>query len=295
MDPTTQKKLRSLLVPGAGLLIPGAADAIAGRIIEAAGFDAMMLTGAGFANSYLGVPDLGLTTATEVAQNLGAVRDAVGIPIVVDADTGFGNALNVYRTVRMFERAGADAIQLEDQVFPKRCGHFEGKQVVAVEEMVQKIRAATDARQGELMILARTDARAVEGLERALERARAYLDAGADMLFIEAPQSAGELAAIPRSLPAVHVCNMVFGGKTPLFSQRELAEFGYAGVLYANAALQASMLAMQRVMDHLRRNGSLEGVEASVISFEQRQKLVDYPRYQELEARYRVESVPGRE
>lgn len=286
MNSTTTGRLRSLLSPGAGVLIPGAADALAARIIEAAGFDALILTGAGFANTYLGAPDLGLTTATEVAGNLAAMRDAVSLPIIADGDTGFGNAINLRRTIRLFERAGADAIQLEDQVFPKRCGHFEGKQVVPLVEMVQKIKAATDARCGDMMILARTDARAVEGLERAIERARAYLEAGADMLFIEAPQSVEELEAIPRAVPGTHICNMVFGGKTPLLPREKLAGFGFAGIFHANAALQASMLAMQNVMRHLHTHGSLAGIESSVISFSDRQALVDYPRYRELEARY---------
>lgn len=286
MSASTRPTLRSLLKPGAGVLIPGAANALAARIAEAAGFEAVLLTGAGLANSFLGVPDLGLTTLTEVADNLAAMREAVSIPIVADGDTGFGNALNLQRTVRLFERAGADAIQLEDQVFPKRCGHFDGKQIVSAGEMVQKVKAATDARNGDMLILARTDARAIEGLAAALERAAAYLEAGADLIFVEAPQSADELAAIPRELRAVHLCNMVFGGRTPLLSREVLAGMGYAGIIYANAALQASMLAMQRVLGHLHAHGSLEGAESSLVSFDDRQKLVDYARYQEMEKRY---------
>ena len=278
--------LRELLRPGAGVLIPGAANALAARIAEAAGFDAVILTGAGLANTYLGVPDLGLTSVTEVADHLAAMREAVSIPIIADGDTGFGNAVNLRRTVRVFERAGADAIQLEDQVFPKRCGHFEGKQLVSRAEMVQKVKAAVDARQGGLLILARTDARAVEGLAAALDRAAAYLEAGADLIFVEAPQSAEELAAIPRELRATHLCNMVYGGRTPLLPRESLAGMGYAGIIYANAALQASMLAMQRVLSHLRKQGSLEGAEELLVSFDDRQKLVDYAAYQELERRY---------
>ncbi len=286
MDETLTGKLKKTLTPGAGLVIPGAANALAARIIEAAGFDAVYLTGAGLANTYLGVPDIGLTTATEVAEHIAAIRDAVSIPIIADGDTGFGNALNVRRTVRLFERAGANAIQLEDQVFPKRCGHFEGKQVIPAREMVQKIKAALEARQHGMLIIARTDARAVEGFSSALERIQAYREAGADILFFEAPTSDQELGAVPKQAPGVHICNMVFGGKTPLHTRQELAEMGYAAICYANAAMQASMLAMQQVMGHLKKHGGLHGAESAVISFGDRQKMVDFPRYIDLEKRY---------
>ena len=286
MDEELSRKLRALLAPAAGVVIPGAANALAARIIEAAGFEAVYLTGAGLANTYLGVPDIGLSTSTEVSEHIAAMRDAVAIPIVADGDTGFGNALNVRRTVRLFERAGANAIQLEDQVFPKRCGHFEGKQVIPCGDMVQKIKAALDARQRGMLIIARTDARAVEGFSSALERIEAYRDAGADVLFFEAPTSDEELASIPRQVPGTHICNMVFGGKTPLHSREHLAKMGYAAICYANAAMQASMLAMQDVMAHLKRHGGLQGAESAVISFSDRQKIVDYPHYRELEKRY---------
>ena len=286
MSSARRASLRTLLRPGAGVLIPGAANALAARIAEAAGFEAVILTGAGLANTFLGVPDLGLTSVTEVADNVAAMHEAVSIPIIADGDTGFGNALNLRRTVRVFERAGADAIQLEDQVFPKRCGHFEGKQVVSRAEMVQKVKAAVDARRGELLILARTDARAMEGLDAALERAAAYLEAGADLIFVEAPQSTEELAAIPRGLKAVHLCNMVYGGRTPLLPREQLASMGYAGIFYANAALQASMLAMQKVLGHLKAHGSLEGAGELLVSFDDRQKIVDYDAHKDLERRY---------
>jgi 2-methylisocitrate lyase-like PEP mutase family enzyme len=287
MEQTRNKLIRKLFAPGAGTLLPGAGDALAARIIEAAGFEVVLFTGAGFANSYLGVPDMGLTSVKEVVDQVAAMREAVAIPILADGDTGFGNALNARRTVRMMERAGANGLLLEDQVFPKRCGHFEDKSVVTKNEMVQKLKAAVDARQTDMMILARTDARAMEGLDAALDRARAYLEAGADMLFVEAPQSIEELARIPREVPAPHLCNMVFGGKTPIPSQKKLAEMGFAAIAYANAALQASMLAMYNVMRHLRQNGSLEGIESMVIPFKDRQKFLDYPRYVEMEKRYK--------
>jgi 2-methylisocitrate lyase-like PEP mutase family enzyme len=285
MDPLT-KKLDVLLRAGAGTLIPGAANALTARIAEQAGFEVVLLTGAGLANTYLGVPDIGLTTATEVADQIAAMREATEIPIMADADTGFGNALNVRRTVRQFERAGANLIQLEDQVFPKKCGHFEGKQVIPRQEMVQKIKAAVDARRNGMLVLARTDARAVEGLQAALERINAYKEAGADILFVEAPISDAELAAIPKQVPGRHTCNMVFGGKTPLHSREKLAAMGYAGIAYANAALQASVLAMQSVLRHLKTQGSLAGAESGVMQFADRQKLVAHQDYIDLEKRY---------
>ena len=268
------------------MLIPGAANALAARVAQTAGFDVVMLTGAGLANSFLGAPDIGLTTQTEVAAHLEAMREAVSVPIIVDADTGFGNALNTYRTVRVFERAGADALQLEDQTFPKRCGHFDGKHVIPMDEMVGKIKAACDARQHDTLVLARTDAYAQEGLGRALERANAYHEAGADLLFVEAPLTTEDLARIPRELPAPHMCNMVYGGKTPMHSREALAEMGYAGIIYANAALQASMLAMESVLRHLREQGSLEGAQEMLVSFARRQAHVDFDHYAARERRY---------
>ena len=280
--------LRRHLSPGAGTIIPGAPDALTARIVEATGFPLVYVTGAGISNAYLGAPDLGLTTATEVTAHVAAIREAVAIPIIVDADTGFGNALNLQRTVRAFERAGANALQLEDQVFPKRCGHFDGKDVIPAAEMVQKIKAAVDARRDEgFLVIARTDARAVEGFDAALERAAAYGEAGADVLFVEAPHSVEELARIPAAVPGIHICNIVFGGKTPMLPREELGRLGFAGILYANAALQSAMLAMTRVLRHLHERGSLAGAEAELISFAGRQALVDFDRYRELEERYR--------
>jgi 2-methylisocitrate lyase-like PEP mutase family enzyme len=279
--------LRDILTPGAAVLLPGAANALTARVIEDAGFSALYVTGAGIANTYLGMPDIGLTTATEIADHVWRIRDAVSIPLIVDADTGFGNALNVQRTVRLLERAGAGAIQLEDQVFPKRCGHFEGKDVIPASEMVKKLQAAVEARQHDsTLILARTDAHAIEGLSGALERAAMYREAGADLLFVEAPQTAGELGAIPSRVPGRHICNLVFGGKTPLLPRGQLAEMGYAGVLYANAALQAAVKAMVRVLGHLHGSGSLAGMEEALVSLEERQRVINHPRFKALEERF---------
>jgi 2-methylisocitrate lyase-like PEP mutase family enzyme len=288
MSSNLNQKMRRLLVPGAGQVMPGAGNALAARVIEATGHELMLVSGAAVANSYLGVPDLGLLSLTELAGHVAAIRDAVNIPMLVDADTGFGNAINTRRTVKVLERAGANAIMLEDQTYPKRCGHFDGKDVIPQAEMVSKLKAAVDARvDPDLMILARTDARATEGFQAALDRARAYQEAGADFLFIEAPLSKEELLAIPESVPGIHLCNMVIGGKTPLLPREELARAGYAVVCYANAALQASMLAMQQVLQHLGQAGSIAGIEDKLMMFAERQQLLDADLYKALEKRYR--------
>lgn len=281
------RALRTALVPGAGLLMPGAGNALTARIIESTGHRLLIVSGAAIANTYLGAPDIGLVSLAELAGHVDAIRDAVDIPMVVDGDTGFGNAINVRRTVRVLERAGANAIMLEDQTFPKRCGHFDNQQVIPKEEMVNKIKAAVDARvDPDMMFLARTDARAVEGIEAALERARAYQEAGADFLFVEAPLSMEELASIPRAVPGIHMCNMVIGGKTPLLDRAEVARLGYAVACYANAAMQAAMLAMTQVLQHMNDHGTIKGVESQLMMFKERQKLVDGDFYAELAQRY---------
>ena len=242
----------------------------------------------------LGVPDIGLVSLKELVDYVGAIRDAVDLPLLVDADTGFGNAINVMRTVKQLEKAGASGIQLEDQVFPKRCGHFAGKAVIETGEMVQKIKAAVDQRiDGDLVIVARTDARAVFGLDAAIERAQAYIEAGADATFVEAPLDRGELERIAGALPAPQIANIVFGGQTPPVGQRDLATMGFAGVLYANAALQAAVHGMREVLGELRRSGSLDAVRDKVASFEVRQRLVDKGAYDGLEQRYAGRSPTG--
>ena len=287
MRQTLNQVMRAKLVAGAGHIMPGAANALAARVIEAAGHEMMMVSGAAVANTYLGVPDIGLVSVTELASHVAAVREAVDIPILADADTGFGNAINTRRTVKLLERAGANAIMLEDQTYPKRCGHFEGKDVIPKDEMVSKLKAAVDARvDPDLMILARTDARAVEGFAAALDRARAYQEAGADFLFVEAPLTKEELLAIPREVPGIHLCNMVIGGKTPLLPRAELAKAGYAVICYANAALQASLLAMQQVLEHLNAEGSIVGIEDKLMMFAERQKVLDADKYKALEKKY---------
>jgi 2-methylisocitrate lyase-like PEP mutase family enzyme len=283
------RRLQELLARRAAVTVPGAANALFARVIEELGFEAVYVTGAGIANMLLGAPDIGLTTMTEVREGVAAIADAVSIPIIVDADTGYGNAVNVVRTVRALERAGAAGIQIEDQVSPKKCGHFAGKDVIAAEEMVQKIKAAVDARHNPLLqIIARTDAYAVEGLERALARAQAYVAAGADATFVEAPTTLEELARIPKALGVPQVANIVFGGKTPDPGREKLAELGFAIVLYANAALQAALRASYDVLSALNREGSLRSVADRLASFEERQRTVAKDEWDAREARYRV-------
>jgi 2-methylisocitrate lyase-like PEP mutase family enzyme len=286
---TTTSQLKALLARRAAVTVPGAANALFARVIEDLGFEAVYVTGAGVANMHLGAPDVGLTTMTEVAETVAAVADAVSLPIIADADTGFGNAVNMVRTVRTFERAGVAGLQIEDQVFPKKCGHFNGKDVISRDEMVQKVKAAVDARHDQnLQIIARTDARAVEGFERAIERAQAYVEAGADATFVEAPISFQELAQIPQQVSVPQFANIVFGGKTPDPGRERLAELGFSVVLYANAALQAALKASYDVLGALKRDGSLEAVADRLASFEERQRSVAKDEWDAREARYRV-------
>ncbi|WP_212525691.1 oxaloacetate decarboxylase [Actibacterium sp. MT2.3-13A] len=283
-------KLKTLVEQRQAITVPGAANGMFARVIEDLGFQAVYATGAGIANMSLGAPDVGLTTVTEVAQAVAAMSDAVELPIIVDADTGFGNAVNMVRTVRLLERAGAAAIQIEDQVFPKKCGHFSGKAVIPQQEMVQKVKAAVDTRRDQdLMIIARTDARAVEGLDAAIARAHAYIEAGADMTFVEAPQDFDELARIGRELPVPQVANIVFGGKTPDPGRAVLTENGFALVLYANAALQAALKASREVLEALKTEGTLAPVADRLASFQERQMTVAKAKWDALEERYNDE------
>jgi 2-methylisocitrate lyase-like PEP mutase family enzyme len=284
--PTTT--LKTIFERREATILAGAANGLFARIIEDLGFEAVYVTGAGVANMYLGAPDIGLTTLTEVANHVSAIADAVAIPLLVDADTGFGNPVNMVRTVRVLERAGAAGLQIEDQVFPKKCGHFDGKEIVPLEEMLAKIKAAVDTRRdGDLQIVARTDARAILGLTAAIDRAGAMIEAGADVTFVEAPTSAEELAQIARSLSVPQVANIVFGGLTPELGQPRLAELGFGCVLYANAALQAALKASQEVLMALKRDGSLASVADRMASFVVRQQAVAKSKYDELERRYR--------
>jgi len=282
-------RLKQLMAARAAVTAPGAANALFARVIEDLGFDLVYVTGAGVANMHLGAPDIGLTTLTELAHATAAIADSVALPIIVDADTGFGSPINMVRTIKVLERAGAAGVQIEDQVFPKKCGHFEGKDVIPTAEMVQKIRAAADSRaDADFQIIARTDARAIEGLDRAIERARAFIDAGADATFVEAPLTVDELARIGRELPVPQVANVVFGGKTPDPGRAAFADMGFSLVLYANAALQAALRASYEVLGALKATGSLASVAERLASFEERQRSVGKHGWDELEARYKT-------
>lgn len=283
-------EFHTMLSPGAALLLPGVANALAARIVADQGFTAAYVTGAGIANTFLGVPDIGLVTVTELAQHVAAIRAAFPGPLVVDADTGFGNPLNMVRTVELLERAGADALQIEDQVFPKRCGHFAGKEVIPAAEMVAKVKAAVDTRRDrDLLIIARTDAIAPEGFEAAIERAAAYHDAGADVTFVEAPTTMEQIADIPRRLPWPQLANIVLGGRTPELPNEKLKELGYAGVIYANVALQAAVKGMQAALGELRRKGHMGEAIGMVADFAERQRLVHKDHYDALERKYVTE------
>jgi 2-methylisocitrate lyase-like PEP mutase family enzyme len=276
--------LRDMLQHERGVLLPGAPNALTARVIADLGFKAVYLTGAGLTNMHLGLPDLGFMDLSQVAEHVMAIRGVIDLPLIVDADTGFGNAINVAHTVRTLEQAGASAIQIEDQHAPKRCGHFAGKELIPADEMLGKVRAALDARREGMVVIARTDACAVEGFEAAIERAQAYIEAGADMTFVEAPESLADLQAVPKRLGAPQLLNMVLGGKTPILGAADAGAMGFALVLYANAALQGALLGMQTALRALKEKGVLD--ESAVASFAERQRLVDKAAFDAMETRY---------
>ncbi|MGN6579559.1 MAG: isocitrate lyase/PEP mutase family protein [Bordetella sp.] len=284
---STKQILREQVARRNGMIVAGAFNAMSAKVVADQGFEAVYLTGAGLTNMHYGVPDLGIIGLRDVADATARIRDAVDLPLIVDADTGFGNAVNVWHSVRALERAGADAIQLEDQVFPKRCGHFAGKAVAPLSEMLDKIRAATDARRdADFQIIARTDARAVEGFEGAVERAARFAEAGADILFVEAMTTAEEIREIPKRLNHPLLINIVVGGKTPTMTAEDLGKQGYSLVLYANAALQGAVLGMQKALSTLRRDGKLDEDPNLLAPFKERQRLVSKDLYDDLEQRY---------
>ena len=281
--------LRNKINERRGLMVAGAANALSARLIEQLGFEAVYLTGAGITNTFYGMPDLGFVSLADLVQHTSATRDAVELPIIVDADTGFGSALNVRHTVRSLERAGANAIQLEDQLMPKKCGHFNGKSVIPVAEAASKIKAAVDARHSEdFLIIARTDARAIEGFDSAVERAQRFIEAGADITFVEAPENVDEIRRIPGALSVPQLVNVVIGGKTPTLDAAEFTRLGYGLVLYANAALQGSLMGMTAALTRLRDSGRLDEDSGLVSPFAVRQQLVRKDLYDELDARYGV-------
>jgi carboxyvinyl-carboxyphosphonate phosphorylmutase len=285
MRPAAQ--LRARLAKPEILVVPGVVDALSARLAEEAGFPAVYLTGAGLANAQFGLPDLGLIGLAEVAAHTARIAEAVDVPLIVDADTGYGNALNVRRTVRELERAGAAALQLEDQVSPKRCGHFAGKEVIPRDEMVQKIRAAVEARRDpDTVIIGRTDALALEGIEGAIARARAYRAAGADVIFVEAPLNRDQLARLPKEIDAPLLVNQVEGGRTPLLSARELEALGFRIALYANTLLRVALFAVRDALATLATDGSSDRLRERMLDWDERQRLARLDEWLALEQRY---------
>lgn len=286
-DASLVQQLRKKIQLKQGMIVAGAANALAARVIQQVGFEAVYLSGAGLTNTYYGMPDLGFVGLSDLVQHTSAIRNAVHLPIIVDADTGFGNALNVLHTVKSLERAGANAIQLEDQVMPKKCGHFSGKQVITAQEMISKVKAAVDARDSEdFLIIARTDARAVNGIDDAINRAQQYAAAGADITFVEAPINIDELRRIPKDIQCPQIVNVVIGGKTPSLNAREYAEMGFGMVLYANAALQGALRGMTDALQNLKNNGLLEEDPSLVATFAERQLIVQKDYFDDLDKKY---------
>lgn len=276
MNPSMRNttKLRNLLASGTIVAAPGVYDGLSARLVERAGFAAAYASGGAIARGS-GIPDLGLLSLSEIAARLEQIVDVVGIPVIADADNGYGNALNAQRAAHAFERAGVAAFHLEDQTFPKRCGHYDDKSVVPVQEMVGKLKAVRDAlHDPDLVVIARTDAIAVEGFDAAIDRCHAYLAAGADVAFLDAPTSEAQIADIARRLPGLKLINMFQGGKTPLLPVSRLQELGFHIVIIPSDLQRAAIKAMQRTLEAIARDGSSANVIADLAAFDEREALV---------------------
>ncbi len=280
--------LRNLLGKPGIIVAPGAHNAFTAKIIEqTGGFQAVYMTGSGAAMSLLGEPDVGLLTMTEMVTQAHNIANAVALPVIADADTGYGNAINVGRTVKEYEMAGVAAIHIEDQITPKKCGHFEGKQVISQNEMVGKIKAAVAAREDpDFVLIARTDARAVVGFEQAIARAQAYVKAGADVIFFEAPQSLEELKNIISAINVPVLVNMDEGTKTPLLPVKKLEEMGFKIVIFPRSAPSAAAKAIQELMKVLKETGTTQGFSSRIVTFEERNRITGLAKYQEIERKY---------
>jgi 2-methylisocitrate lyase-like PEP mutase family enzyme len=278
--------LRAALAGPGPLILPGVTDALGARLAEAAGFAAAYATGAGLANAQYGLPDLGLVSLGEVVDHVGRITEATRLPVIVDADTGYGGPLTAMRAIRLLERAGAAGVQLEDQEMPKRCGHFDSHTLIPLGHMQTKLAAVLDAREDPATVLvARTDARSAEGIERAVERARAYVQAGADVIFVEAPRSVEELELVGRALAGVPlVVNVVEGGKTPHLSATEYADLGFTVVLHANYLMRSMMSAGREALEHLAATGETLTRAERMASWEERQALFHLPAFTAMEA-----------
>ena len=284
-------RLREMLARPEPTLAPGAFDALSARVVEAAGFDAVYMTGFGSSASLLGQPDVGLLTETEMRENARRIAQAISVPLIADADTGYGNPLNVIRTVRDYEQAGVAALHIEDQISPKKCGHMDRKRVIPVDEMAAKIRAAADARDDNgIVIIARTDARAMEGLDAAIDRALRYRDAGADVLFVEAPQSMDEIAQVARRLEGTPLLfNWAEGGKTPPVALPDLTSLGFKLIIFPISLLLAATQAMRAAAEMIRRDGSPINLTPTLPSFQQFTDFIGLPDVKVIENRYGVE------
>ena len=283
-------QLRKLIEQEGIIVSPGIYDCLSAKLAESTGFKMVGITGAGLAASLLGYPDVGITSMAEVLSQTRNIVKSVDIPVFADCDTGFGNPLNVYRTIQEFEDAGVAGLFIEDQTYPKRCGHFEGKQLISTEEMVKKIEAALDARKDpDLVIMARTDARAVYGLDAAIERAQAYVEAGVDMIFIEAPRTVEELQTVAKAVDVPSMANMVEGGKTPIVSVHELEEMGFKFASFSGSAQKIALSAMQELFECLKTSGGLDGVLDRIASLSKRSELLDLPKFYEMEKKYSVD------
>jgi 2,3-dimethylmalate lyase len=281
-------RLREMLAGTEPVLAPGAYDGLTARLVEEAGFEAVYMTGFGATASLLGRPDIGLLTFSEMADNARRITQVVEVPVIADADNGYGNPINVIRTVREYETAGVSAIHIEDQISPKKCGHLEGKQVIDASEMVEKVRAAVEARSSEdFVIIARTDARAVEGIDGALERARRYREAGADVLFVEAPQSEKEVAAVAEAFPDVPLLfNWLEGGKTPATPLGQLKDLGFRLIIFPVSTLLAAARAVREVLARMRQDGDPTPIMDRLLPFEEFTDLIGLPKIRELEERF---------
>ena len=290
MAPSPKKAavLRRLLKEEEILLAPGCFNALSARLVEQAGFKAIYVSGAAIAGNFLGYPDIGLTTMSEVLENARNIVRVTSLPVICDADTGFGNAINMMRTVREFESAGLAGIQIEDQVMPKKCGHTEGKLLISKAEMVQKVKAAVDARQDpDFVFVVRTDAIAVNGMDDALDRALAYQEAGADVVFVEAPRTLEEMRRICRTIKAPLLANMVEGGgKTPILPLQELKEMGYKLVIYPVSAHMAAIKAMQEVLAVLKQDGTTARFASQMVPFQEMFEVVGRSKFTALEKKY---------
>ncbi len=281
------KIIKDFIKRGELLVSPGAFNSISAKIVEQSGFDSVYMTGYGAAANLLGSPDIGLLSASEMIKHLSYMSESVDIPIIADADTGYGNVLNMYRTVKEYEKAGAAAIQIEDQCWPKRCGHMDGKQVISAEEMAAKIRAAVDARQDEdTVIIARTDALAPIGFDEAIRRGNLYKEAGADVIFVEAPPDIDKLRQIPKLVKAPILANMIEGGKTPVLSAEELQNLGFAIAIYPLSTLYVMTKAVKDLLYELKNTGTTQGKIGNMIDFPEFNEIVQLSKIRETEQKY---------